>query len=45
MGAYNGWERANWFAKAGDDISLESTHTWSRNGEAVSDNPIFRVSV
>ena len=32
MGAYNGWERANWFAKAGDDISLESTHTWSRNG-------------
>jgi dimethylglycine dehydrogenase len=32
MGAYNGWERANWFAKAGDDTSLESTHTWSRNG-------------
>ena len=32
MGAYNGWERANWFAKEGDDTTLESTHTWSRNG-------------
>lgn len=32
MGAYNGWERANWFAKPGDDTSEESTQTWSRNG-------------
>ena len=32
MGAYNGWERANWFAKAGDDTSLEATETWSRHG-------------
>ncbi|TMV04862.1 FAD-dependent oxidoreductase [Ruegeria sediminis] len=32
MGVYNGWERANWFAKAGDDTSLEATHTWGRSG-------------
>ncbi len=32
MGAYNGWERANWFAKAGDDTSEEATYTWDRNG-------------
>lgn len=32
MGAYNGWERANWFAKAGDDTSEEATHTWDREG-------------
>ncbi len=32
MGAYNGWERANWFAKPGDDLSEESTHTWDRKG-------------
>ncbi|MGR3709291.1 MAG: GcvT family protein [Alterinioella nitratireducens] len=32
MGAYNGWERANWFAKPGDDTSLEATHTWDRSG-------------
>src|SRR6056297_661345 len=32
MGAYNGWERANWFAKPGDDTSEESTHTWDREG-------------
>ena len=32
MGAYNGWERANWFAKDGDDTSLEATHTWGRSG-------------
>jgi len=48
MGAYNGWERANWFAKEGDDISLDATHTWGRSGpweqrireecEAVRDN-------
>lgn len=48
MGAYNGWERANWFAKDGDDISEEATQTWGRSGpweqrikeecEAVRDN-------
>jgi len=32
MGAYNGWERANWFARPGDDISEESTKTWGRAG-------------
>jgi len=32
MGAYNGWERANWFAKAGDDTSHEATQTWLRDG-------------
>ncbi len=32
MGAYNGWERANWFAKEGDDTSLAATHTWGRSG-------------
>lgn len=32
MGAYNGWERANWFAKPGDDDTEEATMTWERNG-------------
>nr|MBX2854852.1 FAD-dependent oxidoreductase [Paracoccaceae bacterium] len=32
MGAYNGWERANWFAQPGDDTSEEATHSWERNG-------------
>ena len=32
MGAYNGWERANWFAKDGEDTSEESTQTWDREG-------------
>ncbi len=32
MGAYNGWERANWFAGPGDDTSEAATQTWSRNG-------------
>ncbi|MEP2640838.1 FAD-dependent oxidoreductase [Roseobacter sp.] len=32
MGAYNGWERANWFAKPGDDTSQAATHTWDRQG-------------
>ncbi|WP_347311877.1 GcvT family protein [Defluviimonas sp. SAOS-178_SWC] len=32
FGAYNGWERANWFAKPGDDTSEEATHTWGRSG-------------
>ena len=32
MGAYNGWERANWFAEPDDDVSEESTQTWRRDG-------------
>ena len=32
MGAYAGWERANWFAKPGDDQSEEATRTWDRAG-------------
>ncbi|UWR11131.1 GcvT family protein [Sulfitobacter mediterraneus] len=32
MGTFNGWERANWFAKPDDDTSEESTQTWDRNG-------------
>ena len=32
MGAYNGWERANWFAKDGDDTSLDAAETWAREG-------------
>ena len=32
MGAYNGWERANWFAKPGDDTSPETAETWERSG-------------
>jgi dimethylglycine dehydrogenase len=32
MGAYAGWERANWFAADGDDISEAATQTWGRAG-------------
>jgi len=32
FGAYNGWERANYFAKDGDDTSEETTFTWERSG-------------
>ncbi len=32
MDAYNGWERATWFAQEGDDTSEEATQTWDRNG-------------
>ncbi|MEM9147371.1 MAG: FAD-dependent oxidoreductase [Pseudomonadota bacterium] len=32
FGAYGGWERANWFAKPGDDTSEEATQTWARSG-------------
>ncbi len=32
MAAYNGWERANWFARPGDDTSHEATQTWERAG-------------
>ena len=48
FGAFNGWERALWFAKQGDDTSEEATQTWARSGpweprvreecEAVRDN-------
>ncbi len=31
-GAYNGWERALWYAKPGDDTSEASTQTWARGG-------------
>ncbi|MCD1263441.1 dimethylglycine dehydrogenase [Shinella sumterensis] len=29
---YNGWERAMWYARPGDDTSEESTQTWNREG-------------
>ncbi|NSX55073.1 GcvT family protein [Parasulfitobacter algicola] len=32
MGAYNGWERANWFANDGDDTLAAATQTWLRDG-------------
>lgn len=32
FGAYNGWERPNWFARPGDDTSEEATQTWARSG-------------
>jgi len=32
FGAYNGWERANWYAKPGDDVSQEATQTFLREG-------------
>ena len=32
FGAYNGWERANWFARAGDDTGWDATQTWGRAG-------------
>jgi dimethylglycine dehydrogenase len=32
FGAYNGWERANWYAHPGDDTSEEATQTFSREG-------------
>ena len=30
--AYNGWERATWFAQPGDDTSEEATQTFDRDG-------------
>ncbi|TNF21653.1 MAG: FAD-dependent oxidoreductase [Rhodobacteraceae bacterium] len=32
FGVYGGWERANWFAKPGDDTSEAATQTWERDG-------------
>lgn len=32
FGPYNGWERADWFAKDGDDTSEAATARWDRHG-------------
>ncbi|MEM0943060.1 MAG: FAD-dependent oxidoreductase, partial [Pseudomonadota bacterium] len=32
FGPYNGWERANYYAKPGDDVSHDATQTWDRAG-------------
>ncbi|MEX0407177.1 FAD-dependent oxidoreductase [Aquibium sp. LZ166] len=32
FGAYNGWERANWYAQPGDDTSAGATQTFRRDG-------------
>jgi len=32
MAPYNGWERAQWFAAPGDDLSWAATQTWDRAG-------------
>ncbi len=32
FGVFNGWERANWYAKDGDDTSEVATQTWLRDG-------------
>ena len=32
FGAYNGWERALWYARPGDDISAAGSQTWNRRG-------------
>ena len=32
FGAYNGWERALWYARPGDDVSEAGTQTWGRHG-------------
>jgi dimethylglycine dehydrogenase len=32
MAPYNGWERAEWYAKPGDDTSWAATQTWGRAG-------------
>ncbi|MHA6324274.1 GcvT family protein [Roseivivax sp. CAU 1753] len=32
FGAYNGWERADWFARPGDDTSWAASQTWDRDG-------------
>ncbi len=32
MAPYNGWERAEWFAKPEDDLGWEATQTWGRAG-------------
>jgi dimethylglycine dehydrogenase len=32
FGPYNGWERALWYARAGDDTSEDAQRTWARKG-------------
>ena len=32
FGPYNGWERALWYARPGDDISEAAQQTWAREG-------------
>ena len=32
FGAFNGWERALWYARPGDDVSEAGTQTWARQG-------------
>ena len=32
FGPYNGWERALWYARPGDDVSEAAQRTWARNG-------------
>jgi dimethylglycine dehydrogenase len=32
LGAYTGWERANWYARVGDDTSDAGAQTWARKG-------------
>ncbi|HHL20733.1 MAG TPA: dimethylglycine dehydrogenase, partial [Aliiroseovarius sp.] len=32
FGAWNGWERATWFARPGDNTSEAATRTWDRDG-------------
>ncbi len=32
FGAYNGWERPDWYARPGDDVSENATLTWRREG-------------
>jgi dimethylglycine dehydrogenase len=32
FGVYNGWERALWYARPGDDVSAAGTQTWDRRG-------------
>ncbi len=32
FGPYNGWERALWYARAGDDVTEEAQRTWDREG-------------
>ena len=32
FGAYNGWERALWYARPGDDTSDAAQQTWQRKG-------------
>ncbi len=32
FGAWNGWERAAWYARPGDDTSEAATETWRRDG-------------